>query len=73
MPAVEFLAPGFVGLVVAKFALRTAFEAAPELARVFEVDLPAGIAEGLRGSCLAPETGGGSSRRLWVRAIGEAS
>ena len=53
MPAVEFFALGFVGPVVAKFALRNAFEAAPELARVFEVHLPAGIAEGLRRSCLA--------------------
>jgi len=52
MPAVEFFALGFVGPVVAKFPLRTAFDAAPELARDFEVHLPAGIA-GSRGSCLA--------------------
>ena len=53
MPAVEVFALGLVGLVVATFALRTAFDAAPELAGVFEVHLPAAIAEGLRGSCLA--------------------
>jgi len=53
MSAAEFFALGFLGLVVAEFALRTAFDAAPELARVFEVHLPAGIAEGLRGICLA--------------------
>jgi hypothetical protein len=38
-PAVEFYAPGFLGPVVAKFALRSAFDAAPELARDFEVHL----------------------------------
>ena len=36
---------GGIRLVVAKFALGAAFDAAPELARVFEVHLPAGIAK----------------------------
>jgi hypothetical protein len=51
--AAQEFSVGGIGLMLTKFALGAAFDAAPELARVFEVHLPAGIAEGLCRSCLA--------------------